>query len=140
LARTLGDIRATCRHSSSKDVGHTPKISFNDESDKATSSLEQSSENLSLVEGRSLGPPLVPVDQLGMVDAQGVQDRGVDVMDMEPVFDGMEAEVIGLADDDAFFHAAAGHPHGETIGVVVAAVAFLGHGCAAELTPQTTTV
>ena len=69
-----------------------------------------------------------------MVDAQGVQDRGVDVVDVEPVFDGMEAEVVGLADDDALFHAAAGHPHGESIGVMVAAVAFLGHGRAAELT------
>ena len=56
-----------------------------------------SSKDLSFVDSRSLGPPLVPVDQFGMVDTHGVKDRGVDVVDMEPVFDGMKAEVIRLA-------------------------------------------
>jgi hypothetical protein len=52
--------------------GIFPSISFNEEPFEATSNLEQSSENLTLVDGRTLGPPLVPVDQLGMVDTQGV--------------------------------------------------------------------
>ena len=46
---------------------------------------------------------------------------------------GAEAEVVGAADGVAGFHAAAGHPHGEAGGVVVAAIAFLAHGGAAEL-------
>ena len=95
--------------------------------------LNKPTKDLALVDGRSFGPALVPEDEPGMIDAQGVEDRGVDVVDVEPVFDGMEADLVGLADDDSRLDAAAGHPHGEAVGVMVAAVAFLGHRRAAEL-------
>ena len=57
--------------------------------------------NLSLIDGRTFGSALVPIDQLGVIDAQGVENRGVDVVNVEPVFDGMKAEVVGFPDDDA---------------------------------------
>ena len=60
--------------------------------------------------------------------------RGVQVVDVDPVLDDVEAEVVGLAERDARLDAAAGQPHGEGVGVVVAAVvAALDHRRAAEL-------
>ena len=50
------------------------------------------------------------------------------------VLDGVEAELVGLAEGDARLDAAAGQPHGEGVGVMVAAVvAALDHRRAAEL-------
>ena len=73
-----------------------------------------------------------------MVEAQELQDRGVEVADVDGVFDDVVGEVVGFAVDRAAFDAAAGHPHGEAAGVMVAAVVFfaeaaLGVDRAAEL-------
>ena len=64
-----------------------------------------------------------------------VQDRRVQVVDVDAVFDGVEAELVGFAERDARFDAAAGQPHRERVGVMVAAVvaAALDHRRAAEL-------
>ena len=51
-----------------------------------------------------------------MVDAQAVQDRGVQVVDVDRVLDDVVAEVVGLAVDDARLDAAAGEPDGEARG------------------------
>ena len=67
------------------------------------------------------------------VEAELVQDRGVDVGDVVAVLDGVEAELVGGAVDDAALDAAAGHPDREAVGMVVAAVAALRAGRAAEL-------
>ena len=58
--------------------------------------------------------------------------RGVQVVDVEAVLDGAEAEFVGGADGLAALHAAAGHPHREAGRVVIAAVAFFAHRRAAE--------
>ena len=57
------------------------------------------------------------------------------VLDVEAVADGGCAEFVGLADADAALDAAAGHPHGEAVGVVIAAgaVGVLGRRLPAEL-------
>ena len=57
------------------------------------------------------------------------------VLDVEAVLDGGAAQLVGLADADAALDAAAGHPHGEAVGVVVAAGALgvLGGRLPAEL-------
>ena len=67
------------------------------------------------------------------VEPEQVQDRGVDVGDVVPVLDGVEAELVGRAVDDAPLDAAAGHPDREAVVVVVAAVGALRAGSAAEL-------
>ncbi len=36
--------------------------------------------------------------ELLVVEAEQVQDRGVEVVDVDAVFDGAEAELVGLAD------------------------------------------
>ena len=51
-----------------------------------------------------------------------MQHRGVDVGDVVPVLDGVEAELVGGAVDDAPLDAAAGQPGAEALRVVVAAV------------------
>ena len=58
------------------------------------------------------------------VEAELVQDGGVDVGDVMAVFNGMEAEFVGGAVDDAGFDAAAGEPCAEALGMMVAAGAF----------------
>ena len=57
-----------------------------------------------------------------MVEAQEVQDRGVQVVNVDLVFDGLEAELVGRAVDVAALDAAAGQPHREAVVVMVAAV------------------
>ena len=67
------------------------------------------------------------------IETELVQDRGVDVGDVVPVLDRVEAKLVGGAVDDAALDAAAGHPDGEAVGVMIAAVGALGTRCAAEL-------
>ena len=57
------------------------------------------------------------------------------VVDMESVFNSVEAEVVGFSNDNSRSHSSAGHPHGESVRIMVTAVPFLRHGRAAKLTP-----
>ena len=56
-----------------------------------------------------------------MVDAEQVQDRGVQVVDADAVDGGLVADLVGGAVMDAALDAAAGQPGGEGVRVVVAA-------------------
>ena len=64
------------------------------------------------------------------------QDAGVQVVEVDAIADGAQAELVGGADDLAALDAAAGHPDREAVGVVVAAFgaagAAVGDGTAAE--------
>jgi len=57
-----------------------------------------------------------------VVEAQKVEDRGVQVVDVDRFLDGLEAELVGGAMNVAALHAAACQPGGEAVVVVVAAV------------------
>ena len=70
----------------------------------------------------------VAVGELLVVEAEQVQDRGVQVVDVDRVLDGLEAELVGRAVDVAALDAAAGQPHREAVVVVVAAVDLAGVG------------
>ena len=72
------------------------------------------------------GQPLV-------VDAEQVQHRRVQVVDLDLVLDGVVAVLVGRAVDRAALDAAAGQPDGEAERVVVAAVGALGERRPAEL-------
>jgi len=61
-----------------------------------------------------------------VVDAQAVQNRGVEVVDVCGVLDDVVTEVVGLAVHDPFLDAPAGEPDGEALGMVVAAVVVAG--------------
>ena len=65
------------------------------------------------------------VGQAFVVDAEEVQVRRLEVVDVDGVFGWVVGEVVGLAVGEAALHAATGHPDGEDVGVMVAAERFL---------------
>ena len=67
------------------------------------------------------------------VEAELVQDRGVDVGDVVTILGGVEANLVGRSVHDALSQSAAGHPDAEAEDMVVAAVGTLRAGGAAEL-------
>src|SRR4029079_14843051 len=72
------------------------------------------------------------IGQLVLIEAEQVQNGGVDVAEVIGFFDGCEADGVGSADPLAAADATAGEPHGEGEIVMVAAFAALGFWRAAE--------
>ena len=64
----------------------------------------------------------VAVRELLVVEAQEMENRGVQVVDVDAVFDRFEAELVGRAVDISAADAAASHPHRESVVIMVAAV------------------
>ena len=81
---------------------------------------------------------LIPIREAFVVDAEKVQNGGVKIVDVNDIFHGVIAEVVGGAVGEARADAAAGEPQGEAFHMVVAAellaFAVLSHRRAAELT------
>ena len=73
------------------------------------------------------------VDDGGAIETEEPEEGGVQVVDVDAVLDRVEAQVVGRPDGLAATDAASGKPHGETGGIVVAAVALLGHRGPSEL-------
>ena len=74
-----------------------------------------------------------------VVDAETMQDRGIEVVDVAWVCDNVVTEVIGLAVCDSTLNAAPSQPHAEVARVVVASVILRGQcslrvDCATKLT------
>src|SRR5688572_11316859 len=65
------------------------------------------------------------VRQLVLLQAQQVQARRVQVAEVIWLFNRLQADGVGCADDLAALHAAAGEPHGEAQVVMIAALAAL---------------
>ncbi len=73
-----------------------------------------------------------------VVDAQQVQDRGVEVVDIDRLLGHLPADVVGRSVSDAVLEAGSGQPDAEGVRVVIAAsthftVPTFGIGRAAEL-------
>ena len=91
--------------------------------------------------GEAVIAPRVPVGQPRVIEAQQGQHRGVQVVDVDPVFDRPVTEFVGRAVGHSAFDAAAGQPDAEAPMIVVAAehgiagarLAQLDGGRAAEL-------
>src|SRR5438105_2997295 len=79
-------------------------------------------------------PSFEQIRQFLMIDPHQPQNRGMDVVNMDLVFDSAKPELIRLADGFSAFDAAPRHPGCETVGVVIAAIAPLHHGGAAKFT------
>src|SRR6266542_4234018 len=62
---------------------------------------------------------LEAVDQLRVVDAEQIEHRGVQVVDVDRVLDRGVAELVGGAVGQPAFDPAAGQPEGKTLDVVV---------------------
>src|SRR5713101_3881501 len=68
---------------------------------------------ISLNIGQAELPALETVGELGVVQTHQVEDRGVQVVDMNPVLDGVVAQLVGGAHRGASFYSASGQPHRE---------------------------
>ena len=80
----------------------------------------------------ALGAAVVKIGEDFVVETEEVENRGVEVMDVRPVLDSAEANLVGGANDSAGFCAATGHPDGKAPGIMVAAEALFVEGCTAE--------
>ena len=78
--------------------------------------------------GQALVQALVAIGKPFVVDAQALQHRSVEVVDVHRIADAVIAEIIGLAVNVTLPNSATGHPHGEAAAMMVAAVVVLGEG------------
>ncbi len=76
---------------------------------------------------------VVAVGEAGVVDAEEVQDGGVEVVTVGFAFDGLIAEFVAKTVGGTGLHSCAGEPGDEGAAVVIAAGFALGEGHAAEL-------
>lgn len=76
--------------------------------------------------GKALLPPLEQVRQAKVIEAEQTQDCRVQVVDVDSIQGGAEAEFVGGADHLSALDPAAGQPGREAVGVVIAAGALVG--------------
>src|SRR5262245_59935308 len=72
--------------------------------------------------GQTEIPALVLVSQLRVTDAEQMQHRRVQIVDMHRILGDVVGKVSGLAEGDSRFDASAGHPDGEAPRVMIAPV------------------
>lgn len=61
--------------------------------------------------GEFLVEALIFVEEAVVVEAEELQNGGVEVADVDRVFDDVVAEIVGFAVDGSPFGAPSGHPH-----------------------------
>ena len=83
--------------------------------------------------GEAVIAPRVPVGQPRVIEAQQGEHRGVQVVDVDAVFDRPVAEFIRRAVGHSAFYAPAGHPDAESPMIVVAAKLGIAGSRLAEL-------
>lgn len=76
--------------------------------------------------------PGIAVREPFVVDAQQVQNGGMEIVDVNAVMHGSETKVIGLSVRDAPFDTAPGKPRGEAEVIVVSAGTILRSWCATK--------
>ena len=76
--------------------------------------------------GKALVEALELEGKPSMVDAEAVEDGGVEIVDMDRILGDVVAEVVGFAVGDSALDTATGHPHAEVSGVVVPAIGLCG--------------
>ena len=72
--------------------------------------------------------PGITVCEFLVIEPEHLQNRGVQIVNVNRVFNRLETKIVGGAVDVSAFNAAAGHPHGKAVMVVIAAVDFSGVG------------
>ena len=68
---------------------------------------------------------LGPEGQPFMIDAEAMENRGVEVVDVNAVVHEVVGEVVGLTENEPALHTTAGHPQRETARVMIAPEALL---------------
>src|SRR5438309_1367809 len=98
------------------------------------SSRQHGRQNFAVDVGETAFGAVVVEGELLVVEAEEAKYGGVEVIDGADILLRLVAELVGGAVADSAFHACAGHPGGEAVGVMVAALgAGLVGGHAAEL-------
>src|SRR5262245_20214450 len=113
-------------------VCQAPIDALNTASRIVTPTLDDLFDDLAFDEPEAFIAAEVGIGEVVLVEAEEVEDGGVDVAEVVGLFDGFEANGVGGADPLAAVDAAAGEPHGEAEVVVVATFAALSFGRAAE--------
>src|SRR5580658_6204380 len=81
----------------------------------------------------------IPIRQLGVVDPEQIQDRRVNVMDVDlRLRRRLEPEIVGLSVNGSALDGAASQPHGESIWIVIAAALHTTATAAADFTQRST--
>jgi len=94
-------------------------------------------DDMSMYIGQAAFDAVVVEAQAFVVEAEQVEQRGVEVVDCRHVFDGFVAEFVGGSVAESALYACSGEPDGEAGGVVVAAAcAFLERGHATEFSDE----
>ena len=93
-------------------------------------------DHLAVYVGQAVVASTVAVGQLLMVESHEMEDRCMEVMDMDPVLYCGQAEIVSRPVAEAGFHSTPGHEHREAVGVVIptGALAVLSRWLATELT------
>lgn len=76
--------------------------------------------------GQPEATPLVFVRQSLVIDPHQVQNCGVEIVNVNAIFDHIVAEFVGRPVADPWFDTTAGHPGGETSRMVIATVVIVG--------------
>src|ERR1041385_6174458 len=63
---------------------------------------------------------LEAIGKLLVIEAEQVQERGMQIMDVNFVFDHVEPKFIGFAETKAALETAASHPHRKCLGMMIA--------------------
>src|SRR5262245_42564387 len=86
---------------------------------------------------RRVGQPLLAAierkREAGVIEPQKVENRGVQVMDVNAVLVGSKSDGIGRAMDEAPFDTSTSQPDRKAVRIVIAASSAFRHGHAAEL-------
>src|SRR5262249_55005141 len=90
--------------------------------DDPQDSSENSLHDMTMHIGQAIVPALVLEGQSSVIDAQEMQDGGLEVMDVNRVLGDVVTEVIGSAVSDAGLDATAGHPDREATRMMIPAI------------------
>src|SRR6476620_10441653 len=82
--------------------------------------------------GKTKVAALKSIGQFRVIEAEQMQERGVEIVDVDFVFDHMETELVGFSERESGFETAAGHPHRESLRVMVTAEFAAGVGIALD--------
>jgi len=83
---------------------------------------------------QALIEPLKSIGELGMIETEEMQDRRMQITNVNTVLDHVEAEVVRSAKSHARSHSSTGKPDGEGVWMMIATIATtaLHHGRASE--------
>ena len=78
--------------------------------------------HISVDVGEAIVPTAMEVGEVFMIDTHEMKQGGMEIMDIDFVFHGIVAEVVGLPVVISGFHPSSGEPGGESVRVMVSSI------------------